>query len=402
MTLPTAQKNYYSSLDQFLATLPALEEMTPLQGGSNAHLYIFTLNNHVYVLKCVRKGDGLIDGHDLTTFARQIEQTNRIHRMCPELSPHFAKALAWYVGEEGAALIMPFYSGYQICHLLTNGQGVSSFFERLSVIMEKLIKYGYLRQREAALAGTFERLHIQRVERRLSVLQRYLPSDLFSGDLVLINSIQCRPIPALLVDLRADTVALRQLDPPALYFPIHGDLNLDNILVCGESTEFTLLDPRGTLCPWDVIYDCAKQLFSLTALHSALRWGFQISQCNEGRYSSYRVQLSSEHSIALTQASEMYVSFLSQLSTFRTLVANDSAWQPRLYWTHCFHVLASAASCIVNQQQYPGNDISKKSAQVQLALGFHLLGRFLLERMVSRRQHLLDIPDSDLFRWDLD
>lgn len=375
------------SLDEFLAALPLDDETRLEPGGSNADVRSFTLDSRAYVVKFLRRGQGLVDGHDLPTFVAKIAQIDLVHRRCPDLGARFVRLSGYYAGADGAALVMPFYQGRSICELLAAPESAGAFFAELAPILDLLIRDGYLREESPAAPGDFDQLYVQRVERRMGVLRRYLPAALLDAPAITINGTRCRTVPALLAALRARPDLLRRLDPPRLHFPAHGDLNLDNLLLKPGAgrPDFVILDPRGTIEPWDALYDFAKMLFTLTGFHQAMRSGFAIDEPAGTTASrpAYLVRLRAGRVAGFERAAARFVDFLAGLPAFQTLVRADPDWRLRLLYAHAFHALADASCRISDSKERRLGTTHGWAAQLELALGLHLMGNLLLERLLS-------------------
>jgi hypothetical protein len=379
---------YYASLEQFLASLSLGNYDRINSGGSNAHIQAFLCKGKRYVVKYLRMGAGLVDGHDYQTFATKIDQIQYIHEFCPDLRQNFVTITNFYKGDDGAAFVMPFYDGQSICDLMEeemlehpNSIVVNRMFDRLSPIVTRLIRYGYLAKRYPSLSGSTKYFYIDRVLRRLSLLREYLDPYLFDENAkLIINGVECRTATRLIEELCARTEWQLMLLPPVLHFPVHGDLNLDNLILMRKSEKFVVLDPRGTLNPWDAIYDFGKMLFTLTAFHETMKRGFVILQTSPG---VYEVAFNGGQSKPFQQAADAFVYFLIEHLEFQMLVQDDPRWLERLLFAHAFHALADAACRISDSKIRYFKNASAWQAQLNLAVGFYLLGTFLLENVMS-------------------
>lgn len=391
------------SLDEYLLSLRLEDKPSLKEGGSNARLHYFTLNGQSFVVKFLRVNDGIVDGHDLHTFTKKLDQIALIHQECPILSPYYVDVIDQYKGDDGAAFVMPFYHGTSLTHLLGATDDVSAFFEQLTPILTILITEGYRHHQWVAKSGGFEQFYIQRIERRLQILRRYLPASIFDSPTLTINGLSCRSVLRLIVALRAQPEILRRLDPPLLHFPVHGDLNLGNILLCSEKPgpSYVILDPRGTVEPWDAMYDFAKLLFTLTGFHTAMRCGFDIQrpQDSASERPTYIVRVRNSPFLAFERAASSFISFIARLPAFSSLVQTDPFWQIRLLYAHSFHALADAACRISDGKVRYFGPVNGFAARLELALGFYLMGNLLLERLVSAPKDMSDFSSPLWLEW---
>jgi hypothetical protein len=178
--------------------------------------------------------------------------------------------------------------------------------------------------------------------------------------------------------------ALPALQPAALWYPVHGDLNLGNLLIRpgrpGQEPGFTVIDPRGVTSHFDPVYDAAKALFSLTLFDAAMAAGFAIHR-EHGR--DYTVRLR-EPAPALASAAAELPGLVASTGFFRALDRTDPLWRRRLLYAHAFHVLAESA-CRLSDQTHralPGG-ATGRAARHELATGLYLSGLLLLDSLLS-------------------
>jgi aminoglycoside phosphotransferase (APT) family kinase protein len=357
-------------------------------GGSPAQVWLAeTAAGERLVVKALASGDGIVDGHDLGSFMLKPRQIRAVHAQLPLLSPSYVRLVGEWHGPGWAAYAMPFYQGeYVTAPLRGDDPDVPGFFRQLGTVFRTLTEFGYAAQDRAAPPGQFRSAHLDRLRRRLPVLRRYLDPELFGDDPIVINGRSCRTLPGLLSDLAEDDRLHRRLQPPRLCFPVHGDLNLGNLLVrpALSGSTFVVLDPRGVLQFWDPIYDFAKSLFSLTVFDRALAAGFALSTRPDrgGRWAEYRVALRDGQRGYLA-AAVGFAPFLQQLPFVGEWASADPGWRHRLFFSHAVHCLAEAACRLSDRKPRTYDDARGWDACLVLARGLYLVGLVLLNDLLA-------------------
>jgi len=332
------------------------------------------------VVKVLRAGPGSVDGHDLGSFLRKPEQIARVHRDLPGLSPYYVRLTGHWHGPDWGAYAMPWADGTSPATLLASGHASSGEFARtVRSAFEVLGEHGYAASTSAAPAGHGQAAYPGRVRRRLPLLARHLDGALTGKGPLRVNGQAVAPVGELLARAEEPGV-LRALQPAALWYPVHGDLNLGNLLArpgpAGHWPAFTVLDPRGITGHWDPVYDAAKALFSLTLFDAAMAGGFAIGRQPGGEYT---VRLR-EPAPALGRLPGLVAS----TGFFRALDRTDPLWRRRLLYAHAFHVLAESA-CRLSDRTHrvlPGG-ASGWQARRELAAGLYLCGLLLLDSLLS-------------------
>ncbi len=367
-------------------------------GGSPAQVWLVrTAGGDSLVVKVLAARDGIVDGHDLGSFSVKPRQIRAVHRWLPRLSPYYAEVVGEWRGPGWAAYAMPYYRGAEVtAPLRREGIHLPGFLAELEGIFRVLTELGYAAWSRPAPPGQFGSVHLDRARRRLPLLRRYLDPELFSADPVLVNGRQCLTLPRLLSRLSADDRLNAALQPARLHFPVHGDLNLGNLVLRPGTgvPRFVVLDPRGTLRFWDPVYDFAKSLFSLTAFEPALAAGFTVTHRPDpaGR-SHYQVSLRGDHRGLLDAAIE-FVPLLARIPFVAELDRVDPGWRRRLLYAHAVHCLAEAACRLSDRKPRAYPDARGWDACLLLARGLYLVGLVLLNDLVgaaedvSPRAHL--------------
>jgi Phosphotransferase enzyme family len=351
-------------------------------GGSPARLWsVQAGSGERLVVKVLHGRDGSVDGHDLRTFELKPRQIRMVHARLPGLSPSYARVVGRWRGPGWAAYAMPHYAGRAVTAPLDRAvPDLAAFQDDLRRVFELLTVEGYAVDRRPAPPDHFRALHVDRLRRRLPLLRRHLDPGLF-GDRVMVNGRLCRGLPALLEALGTDDRLGRGLQPGRLSFPVHGDLNLGNLLVGDDG--FVVLDPRGTLAPWDPVYDLAKSLFSLTVFEQALARGFTLRSGRQADGTpSWEVALRAGHPGYLTAAAG-FIPFLESLSFAAELDRDDPDWRRRLLLTHAVHCLAEAACRLSDRKPRAYGPVAGWAACRLLATGLVLVGLLLLEDLVA-------------------
>lgn len=363
-------------------------------GGSPARLWLTERRSgERLVVKVLRGRDGTVDGHDLGTFQLKPRQIRLVHARVPRLSHSYARVVGEWRGRGWAAYAMPHYTGRPITAPLGSPvPDLAAFYGDLRRVFG-LLTEGYVVDRGPAPPDHFEVMHLDRLRRRLPVLRRHLAPQLFCDRLV-VNGRPCRGLPRLLDALAADDRLSRALRPGRLSFPVHGDLNLGNLLV--DAGGFVVLDPRGTLAAWDPVYDFAKSLFSLTVFEQAMAGGFTV---RSGRLPdgtpSWEVALRAGYR-AYPAAAVGFVTFLASLPFAAELDRDDPEWRRRLLVTHAVHCVAEAACRLSDRKPRTYGQVGGFAACRLLATGLYLVGLLLLDDLVPVAG---DVPPERHLQW---
>lgn len=374
-----------TSLDDLLAALPVGTPSTA--GGSNATCGAFSIADENLVLKYVRNAPGTVDGHDSEAFAAKSRQLQLIRGTCPGLRPHLPEVIADGWWPDGAAMVMPGYDGREILDCAEH-LGGEWFRATLGRVISTFAQDGYARWSFATGRGRFRADHLDRVHRRVKFLEEHL-GDLGLDRPWVINGTPCRPLLELLDLVLADVTLQAGLDPVILRFPAHGDMNLGNVLILDGS--FVVLDPRGSVLPFDPAYDLAKQLFSLVVFHDAMRDGLVTTIGLEGTTATVDVAPRSRSAVAAATVADN-LRFYASLPALQELFQEDPGWLARTLAILPFHALADAACRISDRKDRAFGCASGFAARYELAHGFLAIGHLMLERIVSERAALLDDP----------
>jgi hypothetical protein len=359
-------------------------------GGSSATVWrVVTERGAHLVVKALATRDDLVDGHDLGTFTRKPRQITAVRTERPGLSPYYTRVIGCWQGPGWAAYAMPHHAGQPVTRPLDGSRpDVEGFLGDVSAVLRVITENGYAPRSWPAPPGHFMATHLDRIQRRLPVLHRHLPAGLLADQPVVVNGRCCRPLLRLLAEARADDALLARLQPRQLAFPVHGDLHLGNVLVRrgGPDPEFTVLDPRGVLTPWDPVYDFAKSLFGLTIFERAITSGLRVDR--SGGYTVSFIDNRDSYRVA----AERFVAVLAELPYLRHLDQVDPDWRIRLRFAHACHCLAESACRLSDRKHRVFGETSGWDACVLLSTGLLLHGIRQLDELLEevrdeRRNH---------------
>ncbi|MFE7192671.1 hypothetical protein [Kitasatospora sp. NPDC057541] len=354
-----------------------------LDGGSPARVHRATTSGgEELVVKVLVPAPGAVDGHDLVSFRHKLRQIDLLRTVAPRLAAHYLPVPHVLDGDGWAACTTPFYPSADLAAPLRESpQGTREFFRRYPALLQALVLDGYAARSHPAPAAHLAEVVVGRFLRRLPLLARALPGELTAAERITVNGVRCRA-PHLVLERLSGRLA--RLAPARLMAPAHGDANTRNVLLStrpGAAPEdFRLIDPRGSVEPWDPVYDLAKTLFSLTVWDPALRTGFSVRRGPDHRYQvGFRQPVYPGYRAAIHD-------FLPRLAAhegLRALFRDDPGWWERLLLTHDLHVLAEAPCRLSDRKPKPdlrgGN-----STPVELALGHYLLGTLLINDLAAR------------------
>lgn len=380
-----------SALAEIRAAL-GVTGLVPLAGGgSTAQVWrAVSAAGEPVVIKYLDGAAGRVDGHDLPTFTRKPRQIRRVHAELPALSPYYVRLAGEWHARHWAAYAMPYVAGRGISALLRGPRpDVPGFLRELRGVLGVLTEHGYAAASCPAPAGHLADLHASRVRRRLPLLRAHLDPALFGRDGVVVNGRRLPPLDCLLARLDERAAAL---EPGLLHYPVHGDLNLGNIVLHPgtPAAGFTLLDPRGTADFWDASYDIAKIMFSLTVYEPAMDGGFAVAR-EPGWPARYRVALRRPRPACAAAAAGL-PGILGSLPFFTGLDQADPGWRQRLAIAHAVHALAEAACRLSDRRPRDLGPVRGWAACRELALGLFLTGLTELDDVLARPVSATTVP----------
>ena len=372
------------SFDWLFSEFGARDPILLTGGGSPALVWrALSATGEPIVIKFLDSAAGLVDGHDLGTFRLKPRQIAQVHTSAPGISPRYVRVIGEWHGPGMAAYAMPHHRGEPVSNAL-NGQAadVPGFLGTLRTILRELTDYGYSVTEWPGDVAYFRQHYLHRVRRRLPLLRSHLDRDVLDGAGAWVNGRRRPSVTELLSRLASDHDLVSRIAPARLHFPLHGDLNLGNLLV--HAGGYTVVDPRGTLSPWDCVYDVAKVMFSLTVFEPAMAGGFEIERRTAADgVPAYRLQLRHPRPKALAAASAL-PDVLGCLPFFRHLDQVDPGWRERLEFAHALHCLAEAACRLSDRKplNLPGGPRGW-AACLELANGLLLTGLCLLDDVLA-------------------
>ncbi|MCF6469296.1 hypothetical protein FAF44_12960 [Nonomuraea sp. MG754425] len=380
--------------DRILADLTArldgslVEELT--EGGSPARLQRVELPGGAHVIKLLVDHPGAVDGHDLGSFHVKIRQIEKVRRERAVLGDVYTELSHEFYGDNWAAYTMPFYPNHDIAQPLREDEDPRHrYVPQVRTILLDLVGRGYLSERVPAPPGNIAEVHADRLIRRFRLLREYLPAELTDAERIVVNGVPCRNPLRLAETIVADPSLTAGIDPVHLHYPVHGDLNTRNILVTDEARlaggdgGYRIIDPRGTLDPWDTAYDLSKILFSFSVWDAGLRKGFALGSVPGGEWT---VGIRGGNYPNYVTAAHGLLPLLRSLPGFDELTGQDPGWESRYLLGHAFHLLAEAACRLSDIKKRTNENDSFQLSPIELATGHYLYGVLFLEDAVARLQ----------------
>lgn len=383
--------------DRLFSEFRARDPILLAGGGSPALVWrALSDTGDPIVIKFLDAAAGLVDGHDLRTFRLKPRQIAQVHARAPGISPRYVRVIGEWHGQGMAAYVMPHYRGEPVSNALKGQDAdVTGFLATLRTILKTLADDGYSVAEWPGDVAYFRRHYLHRVWRRLPLLRSHLDRDLLDGAGAWINGRRRPSVTHLLSRLAGDHDLVSRIAPARLHFPLHGDFNLGNLLV--HESGFTVVDPRGTLSPWDSVYDMAKVMFSLTVYEAAMAGGFRIERLSAADgVPACRLELRHPRPATLAAASAL-PDLLDGLEFFRHLDRVDPGWRQRLAFAHALHCLAEAACRLSDRKplNLPGGP-QGWAACLELANGLLLTGLCLLDDILAAQSGLMPAALSEI------
>jgi hypothetical protein len=333
-----------------------------------------------------------VDGHDLSTFRRKLE---RQKHLAAELNDLYEPVLLEGHGLGFSWFVTRWIDGCGIRADLDSELRVkeSTLSRRLAGVLEALTARGYQRERASGGTAYLRTEYVQRVLRRLSYLCAALPAllDLEDHAFLAVNGTIHRQ-PTRLLQQMSDQQR-RRATSRWLYYPVHGDLNVGNLLFVRDTTSsvddethkadgLRLIDPRGDDRNRDLFYDLGKMLFSL-ALFDGLRANPSPIRTEVRRDQEVlQVVVTAEASWVEEARSDVAAlqRGIADASRYRALICEDDEWEDKLLFALGCHAVAESA-CRVSQGRL---EKSSETAAVNSALACLAFGTYLLNQWLGR------------------
>ncbi|WP_329454470.1 hypothetical protein [Streptomyces sp. NBC_01497] len=339
-------------------------------GSDSACALATTADGEQVVLKCLQPASERVDGHGLKTFRAKQRQQELLERTAPGVAGSYAAILHSAHRRAWSAYVLTYYPWPTLVEALRGGGSVP---ELLGPVLRALVADGYGRVVAPGPERLWQSMYLERLTRRRWILERHLPADLLEDPHVTVGGRRAYGLRELVRRAESANVTALFAGSP-LSQPVHGDLNLRNILVPppGGGPGFRLLDPRGVLTPWDVVYDLAKMLFTVTLFDDTMRAGFALDSAGPG---SYTVAGAVPSPLRAATAG-----FLELLPEVWTMLADagfpPGPWVHRLLFAHASHVLAESACRLSDRAEAP-------AVRYNRSLGLFLNGAVLMTDLLD-------------------
>jgi len=350
------------------------------RGGSGAHSVLTeTGAGELAVLKIVTDRPGAVDGHDLASFLLKSRQIQQLRQRTPAVGQHYPPVLATLDGPGWASTLTRYVPGSDLV-AVAGRDGPGRAHELLRGVWHRLSSEGYAATSRPASAEHWLRDFCDRLERRRNLLVDNVAPALLNETNLTVNG---REVPGF--DQAAATA--RDLawvfDRSRVADPVHGDLNLRNIVIGDPpGPPFALVDPRGTLGSWDPVYDLAKVLFSLTVFDDLMEGGARIGRRSDTDFTV--APRGTRHGAWL----RLLIADLDPMLEEAGITGELALHQ--LLLAHATHVLAESACRISDLGQRP--DARRESAAALLLFGLILMAdladAFGAGRPLSATRHL--------------
>ncbi|MEY9213268.1 hypothetical protein NI17_001615 [Thermobifida halotolerans] len=390
-------------IDELTDELHATMEGEMTEGGSPARLVRLLMPDGTrQVLKLQVEMPGAVDGHDLESFRVKLRQIDKVRADAPALGEMYTEKLREFHGWDWSAYTMPYYPNEDIAACIRGPQPrVEEFFDRFDVTMSVLAERGWSLAESHAEPGQISEIHSDRLTRRFWLLQEHLAGEFTEQGRIVVNGVPCRHPLEIARLLKERPELTRHVDATRLHFPAHGDLNTRNLLITGKSggrPAVRIIDPRGTLKNWDVVYDWGKVLFSLTVWDAGLREGFEIGvEKSAGAPTAVAVRQRGGIYPGYRAAVARLVEAIENHAQLAPLVAEDPGWKSRLLLGHAFHLLAEAACRLSDIKKRESEKGAVDLSPIELSTGHYLFGVLFLEDAVAQLERRGEIdPESHL------
>lgn len=345
-------------LPRSVASRLAEVEYEPLGGGGSAALsFRVGAGSQMLFLKVAstRFDRDVIDGHESASLVKKWIQMRRIERDLPALRAFYPSALWLWREQDFVAYATEFIRGPLLGDLVQRGAGASGLASLAGLLGDQRIP------RVACVNRSFyERFHFQRVHRRIS----YLNAAVQTGEVFHLRVNGLHPLSPSKVSGLASSAGARTVGTVhSLWYPVHGDLNLGNVIMDGPVPR--LVDVRGMREWWDVSYDLGKVLFDLLLFRPLS----QMTYDAQGRD-----LIAFRERPAPWAAAQSFIEGFSRTAGGAWLSHYDPLWQQRTALCLATHMLAESAAR-VSVARVAGDPLKRHlhAAAMLWNIGGHLL-----------------------------
>lgn len=344
------------------------------RGTSPARVFKVATPEGTLAVKVLRQGAGIAPGQDIAQFLQEPAQLQRVPKELPALARFFVAVVGVWQHAGWAAYAMPYVDGSAAVTPLSPGHEAQ---DRLRHAFTTLTEFGYARTRTSA-SGSVRPHDLGELRRRLWILHRAVPRELLDGRPLKINGRWCRPLEPLIQAIEGDTPLLTRIRPRVLSYPVHGELDLANMLHPARSPAFTLIDPRGTRGYCDPVDDFARALLSLTLVDRPTATGVRVWRtAPRGRRPVlYEFRSVDPDHAGYPRLGAWFVDMLGALPFGQELTRVDPYWRVRLAFSHAVQALLEASSRLSARTPAPvtaGTPTPQKLATTFCAIGIRLM-----------------------------
>jgi hypothetical protein len=349
------------------------------RGTSPARVFRVATPDGDLAVKVLHQGAGIAPGQDIARFLQEPAQLQRVRKEVPALARFFVTVIGVWQQMGWAAYAMPFVEGSAAVTPYRPGEEAR---DRLEHAFGTLTELGYARTRTSA-SGSVRPHDLGELRRRLWILHRHVPRELLDGRPLKVNGRWCRPLEPLIQAIEGDTRLLTRIRPRVVSYPVHGELDLANMLNPRGSPSFTLIDPRGSRAYCDPVDDFARALLSMTTVDRLTASGVRVWRtAPRGRRPAlYEFRSVDPDHASYARLGTWFVDMLGALPFGQELTRVDPYWRVRLAFSHALQALLEASSRI--SARAPAPVTAGTPSPEKLATAFCAIGLRLLEQAVA-------------------
>jgi aminoglycoside phosphotransferase (APT) family kinase protein len=358
------------------------------RGTSPARVFRVATPDGDLAVKVLRQGAGIAPGQDIARFLQEPAQLQRVRKEVPQLARFFVTVLGVWQQMGWAAYAMPYVDGSTA---VTPHRPRDEARDRLTHAFGTLTELGYARTRTSA-SGSVRPHDLGELRRRLWILHRHVPRELLDGRPLKVNGRWCRPLEPLIQAIEGDTPLLTRIRPRVVSYPVHGELDLANMLTPAGSPSFTLIDPRGTRGYSDPVDDFARALLSMTTVDRLTASGVRVWRtAPRGRRPlTYEFRSVDPDHAGYARLGAWFVGMLGSLPFGVELTRVDPYWRVRLAFSHAVQALLEASARL--SARTPPPTTAGTPTPAKLATAFCAVGIRLLEQALAGAGST-DLPD---------
>jgi nucleoside-diphosphate-sugar epimerase len=305
-----------------------------LKGSSAAHLCVIVNSDNIRKVRKIAIYDG-VEGNGIAKVANEIKYYRYITNNMPGLASMYPRILDFEIDKTFSSETIEYLDGENFYQTIKNGRLSYIEYKRSFIkFMNRLSKCASSSCRLASNPDAdLDAYYVERSLSRLKPIEKIIPVK----NEIIINGKEYVSPDIILRDILNNKMAREFLVPRTESFCIHGDLTLLNTVFTDKTKEIKLIDPRGCIGYWDLLYDYAKIEFTMAGFGEIILGDRQIVTTNSSGFEIHFNRIPQ----SCRELDDEFLDILSSDSIFMKHIVNlEPYWRERIAFAKATHFLA--------------------------------------------------------------